>query len=107
MQYPLSMQIPLLQNYWGLAGDDYNMVFGMLFTAIACGKIASAPLAGCTIDKLCRRRMLFFSEIFNIASVLLMLSGNIQMFIWGRACVGVYMGLASTVSPRMCQEVYP
>jgi MFS family permease len=107
MQFPLSMQIPLVQNYWGLTGDDYNKVFGMLITAFACGKIASAPLAGSTIDKFGRRGMLFFSEIFNISSVLLMLSGNVQIFLWGRACLGVYMGFATTVSPRMCQEVYP
>jgi MFS family permease len=107
MQFPISMQIPLVQNYWGLAGNDYNRVFGMLMTAFACGKIASAPLAGSTIDKFGRRGMLFFSEIFNIGSVFLMLSGNVQMFLWGRAFLGVYMGFTSTVSPRMCQEVYP
>ena len=107
MQFCLSMQIPLLQNYFGLTGNDYNTVFGMLMTAFACGKLVSAPLAGSTIDKLGRRRMLFFSEIFNFASVVLMLSGNIWMFILGRACIGVYMGFATTVSPRMCQEVYP
>jgi MFS family permease len=101
------MQIPLLQNYWGLTGDDYNRVFGMLMTAFACGKLASALIAGSTIDKFGLRGMLFFSEIFNVGSVLLMLSGNVQMFLWGQAILGVYMGFTSTVSPRMCQEVYP
>ncbi|MBU2754580.1 sugar porter family MFS transporter [Acidithiobacillus sp. CV18-2] len=80
-----------------------------LFVAIALAAAAlGAALAGVLADRFGRRRIIALAALlFAVGSLLAALANSIPLLFLGRACLGLGIGLSSTVTPLYLAEITP
>lgn len=81
--------------------NEFFNYLGGLALYYGCGKLVGSVMGGALLEKFNGLKILYWAEIFNVSSIILMCIQDQWCFVIGRSLCGFYCGISIIITSRI------